>query len=102
MPLPPLLSQHIIRTEIKINKSNFKTYCKACIEELGEEEGGKTWFPNKRDRIIQHFKKCSNFVSKTTAEERAEIFKLLENNKELALSSSVSTSTLSNKRPCNY
>jgi hypothetical protein len=69
---------------------------------LGEEEGGKTWFSNKRDRIIQHFKKCSNFVSKTTAEERAEIFKLLENNKELALSSGVSTSTLSNKRPCNY
>src|SRR4051812_8242811 len=47
----PALTPHIIRTEIKINKSNFKTYCKACIEELGEEEGGKTWFPNKRDRI---------------------------------------------------
>ena len=52
MPLHVLLTKYIVRTEEKVNKSNLKTYCKSCIEELGEEEGRKTWFPNKTDRII--------------------------------------------------
>ena len=95
MPLPSLLNPYIVRTEIKINQYNFKIYCKPCIEELGEEEGSKTFFPNKRDRIIQHFKKCPNFTTKTTAEERTEIFKLLE-------SKNLSTSIIPNKRPCKY
>ena len=69
MPLPILLTQYIIRSEIKLNQSNFKTYCRPCIEELGEKDGKKTFFPNKKDRIIQHFKKCPNFTAKTTAEE---------------------------------
>ena len=42
MPLHVLLTKYIIRTEEKVNKSNLKTYCKSCIEELGEEEGRKT------------------------------------------------------------
>ena len=55
----------------------------------------KKFFPNKKDRIIQHFKKCPHFVTKTTAEERAEIFKLLENDNSL-------TSTIPSKRSCKY
>ena len=95
MPLPVILTQYIVRTEIKLNKSNFKTYCRPCIEELEEEEGQKKFFPNKKDRIIQHFKKCPHFVTKTTAEERAEIFKLLENDSPL-------TSMIPSKRSCKY
>ncbi len=91
MLFPSLLNQYIIRTEIKINQCNFKTYCKLCIEELEEEEGSKIFFPNKRDRIIQHFKKCPNFTTKTTAKEHMEIFKLLE-----------LTSIILNKRLCKY
>jgi len=85
------LNQYIVRTEIKINQCNFKTYCKPCIKELEEEKGSKKFFSNKRDQIIQHFKKCPNFTTKITAEEHTEIFKLLE-----------STSIISNKRLCKY
>jgi len=46
-----LLTQHIIKTNIKLNQSNSKTVCKACVEKLGEEEGKKKWFPNKKDQI---------------------------------------------------
>ena len=46
---------------------------------LGEEEGQKICFPNKKDRIIQHFKKCPNFLAKTN-EERERIFGLLQSN----------------------
>ncbi len=95
MPLPSILSKFIVRSDTKLNKSNFKTYCKPCIEELGEEDGKKNFFPNKKDRIILHFKKCSHFVTKTTAEERAEIFDLLEDNNS-------STSTIPNKRLGKY
>ncbi|PKB99066.1 hypothetical protein RhiirA5_430339 [Rhizophagus irregularis] len=56
-PLPSLLASYIIRTDIKVNKSNLKTFCKPYIEELEEKEGQKIWFSNKKDRIIQHFKK---------------------------------------------
>ncbi|RHZ86342.1 hypothetical protein Glove_52g143 [Diversispora epigaea] len=80
MPLPPLIVQYIVKTSDKINKTNFKTFCKPCIEVLRDENGKKNWFPNKKDRIIQHFKKCPNFFTKTTAEEREEIFNLLRNN----------------------
>jgi len=80
MSLPPLIVQYIVKTSDKINKTNFKTFCKPCIEVLGDENGKKNWFPNKKDRIIQHFKKCPNFFTKTTAEEREEIFNLLRNN----------------------
>ena len=52
--LHPLITKYIIRTDIKVNKSNLKTYCKPCIEELGEEEEHKIWFPNKKDQIIIH------------------------------------------------
>jgi hypothetical protein len=58
---------------------------------LGEEEGKKKCFPNKKDRIILHLKKCPHFVAKTTAEELEEIFKLLEDNNS-------STLTIPNKR----
>jgi len=95
MLLPSILTQYIVRTEFKVNKSNFKTYCRLCIEELEEEEGQKKFFSNKKDRIIQHFKKCPHFVTKTTAEERAEIFKLLENDSSI-------TSTIPSKRSCKY
>ena len=37
-----------IVTDIKINKSNFKTYCKPCIEVLEEEKGRKIYFPIKK------------------------------------------------------
>ena len=73
MPFPSVLTKYIVKSEEKVNKSNLKTYCKACVEVLGEEEGRKVSFPNKTDRIVQHFKKCSNFLAKTNEEEREVI-----------------------------
>ncbi|CAG8723444.1 12625_t:CDS:2, partial [Dentiscutata erythropus] len=46
--------------------------------QLGEIEGSKQHFSNKTDRIISHFKKYTNFVAESTAEEREEIFKLVD------------------------
>ena len=73
-----------------------KLFCKSYTEELEEEEG----FPNKKDRIVQHFKKCPNFVNKTTAEERAEIFKLLEKENNDAATPIIPVTH--NKRLCKY
>ncbi len=42
MSLPSLLAKYIVRTEVKVNKCNLKTFCKLCVEILGEEEGHKT------------------------------------------------------------
>ena len=66
-----------------------KTFCKPCIEVLGEEKGREIWFPNKKDCIIQHFKKCPNFLNKTMPEEREEIFQL-------------NITQNLNKRPCKF
>ncbi|RHZ82237.1 hypothetical protein Glove_110g32 [Diversispora epigaea] len=79
-PLPFLLEEYIIKTDEKINKCNVKVYCKPCIKSLGDIEGRKNWFPNKKDRIIAHFKKCKNFLNETTPEKREEIFNLQNNN----------------------
>ncbi|CAG8720051.1 4426_t:CDS:1, partial [Racocetra fulgida] len=57
MPIPTLLDQYIIKTKEKLNKWNYKFYCKACVEKLGEDEEQKSCFSNKTDRIIQHLKK---------------------------------------------
>ncbi|PKY61356.1 hypothetical protein RhiirA4_486220 [Rhizophagus irregularis] len=57
------------QTDIKVNKSNLKMFCKSYIEVLGEEEEHKISFPNKKDQIIQHFKKCDNFFAKTNKKE---------------------------------
>jgi hypothetical protein len=78
-PLPTLLSDCIVKTTIKINQSNVKTFCKYCIDVLGEEEGKKIYFPNKKDRIVLHLKKCNNFLSVTTPEKQAEIFASADN-----------------------
>ncbi|CAG8789027.1 19699_t:CDS:1, partial [Racocetra fulgida] len=55
--LPSLLNKYIIKSNIKLNQSNYKTFCKYCVEVLGEEEGKKNYFPNKKYRILQHLKK---------------------------------------------
>ncbi|RHZ87211.1 hypothetical protein Glove_39g7 [Diversispora epigaea] len=80
MPLPVIIEEFIIKTNEKINKSNYKIYCKPCVKVLGEIEGKKTSFPNKKDRLIIHFKKCINFFNETTPEKREEIFNLLQKN----------------------
>ena len=51
MPLSPLITQYIVRTEEKVNKSNLKVFCKPCIEDLGEEEECKISFSNKADHM---------------------------------------------------
>ncbi|RIA93409.1 hypothetical protein C1645_819379 [Glomus cerebriforme] len=40
-PLSSLLTQYIVRIDIKVNKSNTKTFCKLYIKVLEEEEGQK-------------------------------------------------------------
>ena len=78
-----ILEDYIVKTKEKLNQSNLKTYCKSCIEILGEEEGKKNFFPNKTDRILLHLKKCTNFIAKITSEIRNEIFSLSKNNSNL-------------------
>ncbi|CAB4424904.1 unnamed protein product [Rhizophagus irregularis] len=97
MPLPSILTKYIVRTEEKVNKSNLKTFCKACIEVLGEEEGRKISFPNKTDRIVQHLKKCSHFFTKTNEEERAIIF-ALSRSKEADINNNIVPSLIPSKR----
>ncbi|CAB4374853.1 unnamed protein product [Rhizophagus irregularis] len=46
----------------------------------------KRTFPNKKDRIIQHFKKCDNFFAKTNEEKREKIFAILQPNNNDVLS----------------
>ena len=91
-PISDLLNDYIIKTKEKLNQSNLKTYCKCCIDVLGEEKGKQICFPNKTDRIIQHLKKCTHFLVATIHEIRDEIFSLSKNNEK----------ELENKRPCKY
>src|SRR3989337_2567834 len=79
-PLPSILDEYIVKTNERINKCNIKIYCKSCINVLGEVEGAKKWFPNKKDCIIAHLKKCVNFVAETTPEIREQIFELAQCN----------------------
>ena len=94
MPFPALIAKYTIKTTIKINKSNFKTYCKPCIQVLGEEKGKKNVFPNKTDRIINHFKKCPHFLSQANEDEKNEIFDLEKEDKN--------NQADSKKRKCKY
>ncbi|CAB5361935.1 unnamed protein product [Rhizophagus irregularis] len=41
--LSSILDDFIIKSKEKLNQSNLKTYCKCCIEALGEEEGKKAY-----------------------------------------------------------
>ncbi|CAG8810430.1 16799_t:CDS:2, partial [Cetraspora pellucida] len=79
-PLPTLLNDCIVKSNIKINQSNLQTYCKYCINALGKEQEKRNYFPNKKDRIILHLKKCPHFLNATTAEKQAEIFELIPDN----------------------
>ena len=74
--LSDLLNDYIVKTKERLNQSNLKTYCKCCIDALGEEEGKKTHFPNKTDRIVQHLKKWTDFFAATIPDIRSEIFLL--------------------------
>lgn len=95
MPLPNILEELIIRTKDKLNQSNLKTYCKCCIDALGEVEGKKVCFPNKTDRILQHLKKCKHFQENATPEAQEEISSLLKPNENQVESSQI-------KRSCNF
>ena len=95
MPLPNILEEFIIRTKDKLNQSNLKTYCKCCIDALGEIEGKKVCFPNKTDRILQHLKKCKHFQENATPEAQQEISLLLNPNENQVESSQI-------KRSCNF
>ena len=81
-PISEILNEYIIKSKDKLNASNIKTYCKCCIESLGEEEGKKIFFPNKTDRILLHLKKCTHFIEKTTPDIRDQIFALSKDNNE--------------------
>ncbi|CAG8704781.1 23948_t:CDS:2, partial [Cetraspora pellucida] len=76
--IPELLERYIIKTKEKINKSNHKVYCKACINVLGDD-GMEVFVSNKMDRIIVHLKKCIHFTGQTTPEEREKVFNLSNN-----------------------
>ena len=95
MLLPNILEELIIRTKDKLNQSNLKTYCKCCIDALGEVEGKKVCFPNKTDRILQHLKKCKHFQENATPEAQEEISLLLKPNENQVESSQI-------KRSCNF
>jgi hypothetical protein len=80
--LPPVLDEFIIKTKERLNQSNLKTYCRCCIDALGEQEGKKICFPNKTDRILQHLKKCTYFCEAAIPKMQIEIFSLSKNNEK--------------------
>lgn len=80
--LPAIFDEFIIKSRDKLNQSNLKTYCKCCIDALGEEQGKKNCFPNKTDRIVQHLRKCSYFHEIATPEIQNEIFSLSKKNEQ--------------------
>ncbi|CAG8669832.1 3338_t:CDS:2 [Cetraspora pellucida] len=43
---------------------------------MGEINRKKTYFLNKKDRVIGHLKKCINFIKHTTLEKRQKVFDL--------------------------
>ncbi|RHZ73015.1 hypothetical protein Glove_235g43 [Diversispora epigaea] len=79
-PLLFIFEEFIIKTNEKLNKTNYKIYCNPCIKVLDDVEGKKIFFPNKKDHIISHLKKCTNFINETTIEKREEIFALMQTN----------------------
>jgi hypothetical protein len=81
-----------VRTDVKINKSNYQIFCRFCIEELKEKEGRNLWFLNKKDLIIQHLKKCSNFLDKID-EVKKKFLGLLQSN---------ISNLIPQKRKCKY
>ena len=80
--LPAIFDEFIIKSKERLNQSNLKTYCKCCIDALGEEDGKKNFFPNKTDRILQHLKKYTHFHEVTTLEMQNKIFSLSKNNEK--------------------
>jgi len=80
--LPAIFDEFIIKSKERLNQSNLKTYCKCCIDALGEEDGKKIFFPNKTNRILQHLKKCTHFHEVATLEMQNEIFSLSKNNEK--------------------
>ena len=54
MAISDILNEYIIKSKERLNASNVKTYCKCCVEALGEEEGKKFFFPNteKKNQIF--------------------------------------------------
>ena len=80
--LSSILDEFIIKSKEKLNQSNLKTYCKCCVEALGEENGKKTCFPNKTDRILKHLKKCKYFLEEVAPEIQDEIFSLSKSSVE--------------------
>ncbi|GES82414.1 hypothetical protein GLOIN_2v473602 [Rhizophagus clarus] len=47
---PSIPTKYIVKTKEKA--SNIKTFCKACVEVLGEEEGREISFSNKTDQMV--------------------------------------------------
>ena len=47
-PISDILNEYIIKTKEKLNTSNVKTYCKCCVDILGEKEGKNFFFKEKR------------------------------------------------------
>ena len=64
MAISDILNEYIIKSKERLNASNVKTYCKCCVEALGEEEGKKIFFPNKTDRILIHLKNAHILLRK--------------------------------------
>ena len=48
MAISDILNEYIIKSKERLNASNVKTYCKCCVEALGEEEGKKIFFQTKQ------------------------------------------------------
>ena len=71
-----ILKDHIILTNKKSGSTNKLCYCKACYNKYGEDHPELKTIVDKTERILTHFKNCSNFADVYSQEEKEEIFSL--------------------------
>ncbi|RHZ45780.1 hypothetical protein Glove_650g3 [Diversispora epigaea] len=75
------LKDYIITTRKKSGSSNKLCYCKACYNKYGENDPELKAIVDKTDRILSHFRNCSNFDEAYNQEEKKIIFSLASKKK---------------------
>ncbi|GES86816.1 ribonuclease H-like domain-containing protein [Rhizophagus clarus] len=91
--MPPLLSlitQYIVRSDTKVNKSNIQTFCKPCIEELGDEKGfadslssQASFVSGSSHKIIDcssYYRPIDNYIVRSLSKKDTKILYIITSN----------------------
>ncbi|RHZ86270.1 hypothetical protein Glove_52g163 [Diversispora epigaea] len=93
------LKDYIITTRKKSGSSNKLCYCKACYNKYGENDPELKAIVDKTDRILSHFRNCSNFDEAYNQEEKKIIFSLASKKKINLGKRSVNNLSNNNNQP---